>query len=267
MTNFNYRGRVQSAPVDSQAVGNNNQATDGWLTDEVVTVIVGYQEKRWTVHEKLLVSQSEFFRSHFAQENVTEMRLPREDPRLFAIFIRWLYGTAFVPSGGPRNFRYLPPDGLTHSVRDYLGVYVMGGTFGITGVRNAVVDVLHGYFGPGNDSHRAPDIADVTYLFSNTTEGTPMRRFLAAHMLFHMFSKHHTAAGLPKSWKSVLQANSDIGCEMLDLLGTFGWAMGQNVPRMTIKPRSEFHERAIDPQQPGVKTEDEEYGSTSSLLP
>lgn len=89
-----------------------------WLTARVVTVIVGYEEKRWTVHEKLLVSQSEFFRNHFAQENVTEIRLPREDPRLFALFIRWLYGTAFVPSGGPRNFRFLPPDGRTNTVRD-----------------------------------------------------------------------------------------------------------------------------------------------------
>lgn len=141
----------------------------------------------------------------------------------------------------------------------------MGGTFGITGVRNAVVDVLHGYFGPGSDSHRAPDIADITYLFTNTTEGTPMRRFLAAHAIFHMFSKNHTAAGLPEAWKPVLQANSDIGLEMLDMMGSFRWAMGQNVPRMTIKARAEFHEQAVDPQQ-AVKREDEQYGPTPSVL-
>jgi hypothetical protein len=89
-----------------------------WLTDRIVTVTVGPEEKRWVVHEKLLVSQSEFFKDHFAQGD-DEMKLPDDEPKLFALFIRWLYGTAFLPSGGARNFRFLPPDatnGLT--VRD-----------------------------------------------------------------------------------------------------------------------------------------------------
>jgi hypothetical protein len=67
------------------------------------------------VHEKLLVSQSEFFKGHFAQGD-DEMKLPDDEPKLFALFIRWLYGTAFLPSGGARNFRFLPPvatNGLT----------------------------------------------------------------------------------------------------------------------------------------------------------
>jgi hypothetical protein len=48
------------------------------------------------------------------------MKLPDEDPKLFALFIRWLYGTAFLPSGGgARKFRFSQPDTYnTLTVRD-----------------------------------------------------------------------------------------------------------------------------------------------------
>jgi hypothetical protein len=76
------------------------------------------------VHEKLLVSQSEYFKEYFSpdadgdKKRPEEMKLPDEEPKLFALFIRWLYGTAFLPSGSARNFRYLQPEGESLTVRD-----------------------------------------------------------------------------------------------------------------------------------------------------
>ncbi|KAL2170924.1 hypothetical protein VTG60DRAFT_4328 [Thermothelomyces hinnuleus] len=246
---------AQSAPQDLQSL-------DSWLTDRIVTVTVGTEEKRWVVHEKLLVSQSDFFRNYFS-EGHDEMKLPDDEPRLFALFIRWLYGTAFLPSGGTRNFRFLPPDGVSVSVRDYLGVYVLGGKFGIVGVRNAVLDVLYAYYGEGSgaDEHRSPDMRDITYIFEHTTRDAPMRRFLIAHALFYLFSRGRRGAPLPLDWEQVLSRSAEVGYEMIKMLGEWNWVMGANAPRMTIKARTEFHERAPLPEVVKQEADDEEDAS------
>lgn len=107
-----------SASQDQEELGADLFVFElSWLTDRIVTVTVGPEERRWVVHEKLLISQSVFFREYFA-EGDEEIRLPDDEPKLFALFIRWLYGTAFLPSGGTRNFRFLPPDGEVLTVRD-----------------------------------------------------------------------------------------------------------------------------------------------------
>jgi hypothetical protein len=119
----------------------------------------------------------------------------------------------------------------------------MGGKFGIVGVRNAVIDVLYAYYGEASDNHMSPSLHDVKYIFDNTKPEAPMRRFLIAHALFYLFSKNRRNAPLPEDWFEVLNAHCDVGFEMIKMLGEWNWAMGQNAPRMTIKPRTEFHER------------------------
>lgn len=86
-----------------------------WLTDRIVTILVGREERRWLVHEKLLSQHSAFFNQYFngseeGRPDREEMKLPEEDPKLFALFIRWLYGIAFASSGGRRVFRFPVPN-------------------------------------------------------------------------------------------------------------------------------------------------------------
>ncbi|KAK4153880.1 hypothetical protein C8A00DRAFT_14945 [Chaetomidium leptoderma] len=245
-------GSQSSQPARATGTSSSSeelQGLDSWLTERIVTVTIGPDEKRWVVHEKLLVSQSDFFRDHFASGE-EELKLPDDEPKLFALFIRWLYGTAFLPSGGTRNFRFMAPDDDKNlTVRDYLGVYVMGGKFGIVGVRNAVIDVLYAHYGEADDGHMSPNLHDVTYVFENTAREAPMRRFLVAHALFYLFSKNRRDAPLPEDWVEVLNTQSEIGFEMINMLGEWNWSMGHNAPRMTIKPRIKFHERLPQPEE------------------
>lgn len=141
-------------------------------------------------------------------------------------------------------------------------MYILGGEFGIPGVRNAVVDVLYSYFGEATDNHRSPDMRDVEYIFARTPDGAPMRRFLVAHALFYLFSKNRHNAPLPQDWADVLAARGDVGLEMATMLAEWNWHMGHNAPRMTIKPRVEFHEKVPKVQQQmdaPVKMEEPEY--------
>ncbi len=125
----------------------------------------------------------------------------------------------------------------------------MGAKFGIVGVRNAVIDVLYAYYGEASDDHKSPNLHDIQYVFENTVPGTPMRRFLVAHALFYLFSKGRRNAPLPDDWAEVLlgEERGDVAYDMLRMLGEWNWAMGHNAPRMTIKPRAEFHERLPAP--------------------
>ena len=157
---------------------------------------------------------------------------------------------------------YHSTDGQANRALQFsLGVYVMGGKFGILGVRNAVLDVLYAYYGEASDDHRSPDMADVTYIFDHTMPNAPMRRFLTAHSLFFLFSKNRRGQPLPQDWITVLNDYPQVGFEMVTMLAEWNWSMGYNAPRMTIKARAEFHERP--PQPKVVKQEEDADGGIS----
>lgn len=119
----------------------------------------------------------------------------------------------------------------------------MGYKFGIVGVRNAVIDVLYTYYGEASDDHQSPNFHDVKYIFENTVPGAPMRRFLTAHSLFYLFSKNRLSLPLPRDWVEVLGKEAEIGFAMIQMMAEWSWYMGGNAPKMTVKPRADFHER------------------------
>ena len=242
-----------------------------WLTDRIVTVIVGRDQKKWAVHAKLLCSKSKYFDRFFngdeEHEARDDMHLPGEDPKLFALLIRWLYGTAFANSGGTRIFRFNPPDGKDITVRDYIGLYILGGKIEIMGVKNAAIDALYAYFGPDAEKApgeaRHPDFRDIQYAFEHTLPDSHMRRLLVAHALFYLFGKKRRGAPLPPAWEEVISRNGEIAWAMTKMLSDWKWVMGTNIPDMKIKARQEFHERPFVPP-PTVPTAGEQMIKTET---
>ncbi|KAK0741775.1 hypothetical protein B0T21DRAFT_433138 [Apiosordaria backusii] len=251
-----------------------------WLAGRMVIIYVGPNNQPWNVHEKLLIENSPYFArtlgalrvqnpaadqrldgpasspGHFGHgfgpantpvpENNDALRLPDVDPKLFNMFLRWGYGTAFALSGNTRSFRFPPPSseegGAT--IRDYLGVYILGYKFETEALRNACVDVLYDYMGPASDDHMCLAMQDVAFVFQNTPSESPMRRFLVAHLLFYIFSRNRRAMPLPQEWGTVLEKGDfGISWTMFRMLGDWNWAIGDNVPVMIIKPRTEFHDK------------------------
>ncbi|KAK0708958.1 hypothetical protein B0T26DRAFT_388015 [Lasiosphaeria miniovina] len=241
---------VPEAPLASDKTGE----TDNWLKDRIVNVYVGAEEKRWAVHEKLLSSKSLYFDRVFNGrgdiKGRNELRMPTADPRLFALLVRWLYGTAFATSGGTRMFRFPLPDGKDITVRDYLGLYVLGGKIDIIGVRNAVINALYLYWGAETDEVRCPSLHDVQYVFANTDAKSHMRRLILAHALFYLFGRKRRGDVLLAEWEDVLKANGEIGWSMISMLADWRWVMGINVPGMKIKPRQDFHEPLVEATAP-----------------
>ncbi|KAK4178691.1 hypothetical protein QBC36DRAFT_181960 [Triangularia setosa] len=187
-------------------------------------------------------------------ENNDAIRLPDVDPKLFNMFLRWGYGTAFALSGNTRSFRFPPPNSDPEeggaTVRDYLGVYVLGYKFETEALRNACIDVLYDYLGPASDDHICLAMQDVAFVFQNTPNESPMRRFLTAHLLFYIFSLNRRGTPLPQEWGTILEKGDfGISWTLIRMLGDWNWAIGDNVPMMIIKPRSEFHEKTPAQQQ------------------
>ncbi|KAK0673438.1 hypothetical protein QBC41DRAFT_342957 [Cercophora samala] len=178
--------------------------------------------------------------------------LPDIDPKLFNMFLRWGYGNAFATAGNTGSFR-LPapsndPDGA--SVRDYLGVYVLGYKLECIGLRNACLDVLYDHLGPATADHLCLAMKDVAFVFENTPKESPMRRFLTAHLLFYMFCLSRRGSALPEEWGTVLEKGDfGISWTLIRMLGDWNWAMGDNVPVMIIRPRSEFYEKTAAQKQ------------------
>ncbi|KAK3490923.1 uncharacterized protein B0T23DRAFT_360735 [Neurospora hispaniola] len=251
-----------------------NLPPDGtnWLTGRIVVVSVGAERRKWNVHEQLLSYNSPYFKRLFNPEPelvegsssssgsnhnqstaaanaapgepIEEVYLPAAEPKLFALLIRWLYGTAFATSGGQKVFKFPPPQLNQITVRDYLGLYILGQTVQLPGLRNACIDVLYHYYAAETEEVRVPDLHDVQYIFENTKHApdSQMRRLLVAHCMFHLFGAKRRGP-LPPDWQEVIEPRCTVSFEMFKMLADWKWVIGENVPTMKIKARHAFHEK------------------------
>jgi hypothetical protein len=102
--------------------GTNSHDPASWLQDRIVILIIGEEETKWAVHEKLLSSKSPYFdrilNGSDEHRGTTEIAFKDTEPKLFSMLLRWIYGTTFAPSTGNRIFRYPRPDGVNFTVSE-----------------------------------------------------------------------------------------------------------------------------------------------------
>ncbi|KAK1777900.1 hypothetical protein QBC45DRAFT_178040 [Copromyces sp. CBS 386.78] len=263
-------------PIVNPSLPNLPPDGTNWLTGRIVVISVGPERRKWNVHEQLLSYNSPYFKRLFNPEHepikgsssspgdidhpqnlapasagqvgqpevIEEVHLPTTEPKLFALLIRWLYGTAFATSGGQKVFKFPPPQLHQVTVRDYLGLYILGQTVQLPGLRNACIDVLYNYYAAETEEVRVPDLHDVQFIFENTAQApdSQMRRLLVAHCMFHLFGAKRRGP-LPLDWQEVMEPRCDVSYEMFKMLADWKWVIGENVPTMKIKARHAFHEK------------------------
>lgn len=228
-------------------------------------VFVGPQRKKWAIHEKLLTSQSEYFRlaigvmdrgrpgdaSGSGNIGSDSIELPDDDPKLFAMAVRWLYGITFA---GRCEFPKVDGESSDVTVRDYMGLYVLASKLVIEGLKNASISVVYDYFHAGvspGDKRRCPDLRDVRFVFDNTVEDSQMRHLLIVSTLFYLFGRKDrtilsSSTCLPTEWEEVLRSRGDIAWELIKMMGTWNWVIGGNCPNMRVKGRCYFHDHTGD---------------------
>lgn len=141
-------------------------------------------------------------------------------------------------------FKFPPPALNQITVRDYLGLYILGQTVQLPGLRNACIDVLYSYYAAETEEVRVPDMRDVQFVFENTTQApdSQMRRLLVAHCMFHLFGVKRRGP-LPPDWQEVMEPRLAVAWEGYKMLADWKWVIGENVPTMKIKARQAFHEK------------------------
>ncbi|KAJ9133523.1 hypothetical protein NKR23_g10642 [Pleurostoma richardsiae] len=231
---------------DELAPAGRAPSEEGLESDRIVTILVGPDRVRWSVHEGLLRNASSAFRDalHNASEdgNAGVLLLPSTDVRVWRVFIRWLYAqplnsiiTTAAASAQQQQMLFPAPDEANITIRDYLGLYALATRYGVEALQNAVMDVVHDHFSRG----AAPEPADVLFAYDSTPEGSHMRRVLSILVAQRMFAGDR--GGAPEGWPEALAANGQIGRDVVCRVWKWGVRKGEVLRGRRLRRKCKYH--------------------------
>lgn len=138
--------------------------------DSIVLITVGHQNQLFYMHKKLLCDTSGFFRAalngRFQESRNQAIEMPEDDVEVFRYFQYWAY--TGVLDQKPLDLIEIPWHTLA-------GIYVFAEARCIPALQNVAMDL---FISKHESSPRAP-IEEYRYIYENTAELSPVRRFLA----------------------------------------------------------------------------------------
>lgn len=231
------------------------------FSERVVTVHVGPSQTTWRLHENLLSSSSDFFRSAFnsgfLESHEDKLLLPEDDPAAFELFVRWLYGRAIVSpppasaasgsgsaggGGGARSqqasatsllFQALAPP----PIQTWLRLYALACKLMVEELENICAGAAWRYYSVGT---RRPDVRDVQYIYENTPPGCGMRRLLRERLTMGMFRGRQNNP-VTEEWRDVFNETPDLGFDIVSEISGFHWIIGNNAPARPASEECAFH--------------------------
>ncbi|OQN99631.1 hypothetical protein B0A48_14773 [Cryoendolithus antarcticus] len=221
------------------------------LSRDMVDIYVGDENTHWTLHEKLLCHRSKFFRDVFYKKTGNKNQyygLPDEDDGPFRLFVAWLYADN-IPT--PHEEKDLGP---------LMDLYLMGEKWEIKKLQVDVMDAVRRWY---HDSDTLPSLRRVQYIYSNTTDDSPMRVLMVnciARML--VFGE-----GMPTHWEKALRRNGQLAVDII--LAVQKWKLdGESVPDAREEPVLPIVEEAeqkaeIKKEERDGENEEKHNGETS----
>lgn len=246
------------------------------FSERVVTILVGPSEVTWRLHENLLSSTSDFFRSAFNsgfRESIEDrLSLPEDDPQAFELFVRWMYARALAQpsiaslapspdgtassstastttttaasasasaSASRRSPAALPAVGgaAAPTIHTYLRLYVLACKLLVEELENACVDAAGAHWRAGA---RRPDVRDVAYVYRHTPPGAGMRRLLRERLALGLFrGRQHNP--VTAEWRDVLNETPDLGFDLVREVSGYHWISGGNAPARAGSAECAFH--------------------------
>ena len=146
-------------------------------------MLVGPEEKKFGIHKGLLCAHSSFFRAalegSFKEARTGIVTLSEDDPVTFEVFKTWLYPMRLVTE---RNGQEGPC-----SDHRLCRLYVLGDVYGVLHLKNAVINALHG--------GKRTLCYHVSYIYSNTSELSPLRKYVVDRFCWSLQKKFDTQPG------------------------------------------------------------------------
>ena len=173
-----------------------------------VKILVGTEndQQEFIIHKDLLCASSKFFEKAFSgpfvEGNTQEMKLPEEEPTVFAFLCDWLYTGRL----GPSNMAYMVARQLWNEDSFWLKVYGMADRIMSPGLQVVAYACLTKLF----DQYDAT-VPSREFVYSLFTEDAPLA------MQMHVIE--HVAYWLPKSqnkedWAQLFSIHERFGMEM-----------------------------------------------------
>ena len=144
------------------------------ITGPTIEVLVGNPPETFIVHENLIRKSSPFFENAmhgpWTESRKRKIPLKDEDPKVFAIYIQWLYRgpeIPVVPEAGDRYF----------TLSD---AYIMGDMLQDNSFKDAVLESLHAQTGVEDQQGNTflPGAGVVSKIYEKTPESSGIRRYL-----------------------------------------------------------------------------------------
>lgn len=205
---------------------------------------MGASQTTWRLHENLLSSSSDFFRSAFhsgfKEAREDRLLLPEDDPAAFELFVRWLYARALAASPPPGPAQQTQAS-LFHasssSIQTWLRLYALTCKLMVEELENICVGAAWRYYSIGT---RRPAIRDVQFIYENTPPGSGMRRLLRERLTLGMFRGRQNNPVTPE-WREVLNETPDLGFDIVSEISGFHWISGGNAPGRAGAEECVFH--------------------------
>ncbi|KAL8842556.1 MAG: hypothetical protein Q9170_000510 [Blastenia crenularia] len=173
MTSYNSRERKRKESF-SETDGHESKRHFSFGDDPVVTLEVGPNRVRFSVHETLLCDASPFFKVAFTggfKEQSGFMELVEDEPDVFERLIHWLYHRE-IHIKLPR-MENTATDGYYQIFR----LYILADKLAVVSLKDHIMDILiHEFSCP---EATIPTQRIVAYVYENTTRGSEIRRYLA----------------------------------------------------------------------------------------
>lgn len=138
--------------------------------DSIVQIKVGLQKQPFNMHKKLLCDTSGYFRAalngNFQESKNQAIEMAEDSADVFCYFQYWAY-TGVIEQK--------PRDSTEISWHTLAGIYIFAEARCIPALQNMAIDI---FIGKHESSPRAP-IEEYRYIYENTAEQSPVRRFLA----------------------------------------------------------------------------------------
>lgn len=189
------------------------------LSGRTITVLVGPDKKRWSLHENLLVHLSDFFRASFrsgfreAADGV--LVLEDDDPRAFELFVGYAYSQCLGDTMGTTQ-AFSVPEGKKITLRDYLSLYVLACKYLMDDLQNQLIDAVYTYC----ERPASVTLPDIQYIYENTTSGSKMRELLCYHFGPTIMPENcRVLVGYePTGLKPALKSNPELGFDIIMMI-------------------------------------------------
>ncbi|CAD6441481.1 8381d201-8d09-46f8-90a6-3cc1c6cbfc1d [Sclerotinia trifoliorum] len=159
------------------------------LGDEVVTVTVGKEKRKFVLHKQLLCDSVQYFRSAFSagafkegQESI--MDIPEDEPEAFELFVNWLYRASLPTSSRSGDLHWL------------LSLYIFAEKLCMNELANKTIDAIQAM--TSHPEIYLPLNMEVTKkIWRNTSPTSPLRTFCIHALVFELcnFEQLHEGLG------------------------------------------------------------------------